>query len=67
MAYLDILDEMEWLSKFLTSNGIECISITKNGFRKKCNFQKKRGEYDFIIGQTSFTVYHEADMNYEIQ
>ena len=69
MAYLDILDEMEWLSKFLTSNGIECVSITKNGYRKKCNLQqtKKGGEYDFIIGQTSFTVYHEADMNYEIQ
>ena len=31
------------------------------------NNNKKGGEYDFIIGQTSFTVYHEADMNYEIQ
>ena len=66
MAYLDILDEMEWLSKFLTSNGIECISITKNGYRKKWDLQIKRGgEYDFIPGQTSFTVYHEADMNFE--
>ena len=27
--------------------------------------QKRGGEYEFIIDQTSFTVCHEADMNFE--
>ena len=42
MAYLDIQDEREKLSKNFTSNGIECISITKKDTERNVIYKKKQ-------------------------
>ena len=45
--------------------GLSAYQLQKMDTERNVIYQKRGGEYDFIIDQTSFTVYHEADMNFE--
>ena len=47
--------------------GLSAYQLQKMDTERNVIYKKRGGEYEFIKGQTSFTVYHEADMNFEFQ
>ena len=57
---------MKW-DNFLHHMGLSAYQLQKMDTERNVIYKKRGGEYEFIKGQTSFTVYHEADMNFEFQ
>ena len=45
--------------------GFSAYQLQKMDTERNVIYKKRGGEYEFIKGQTSFAVYHEADMNFE--
>ena len=55
---------MKW-DNFLHQMGLSAYQLQKMDAERTVIYKKRGGENEFIIDQTSFTVYHEADMNFE--
>ena len=45
--------------------GLSAYQLQKMDTERNVIYKKRGGENEFIIDQTSFTVYHEADMSFE--
>ena len=52
---------MKW-DNFLHQMGLGAYQLQKMDTERNVIYKKRGGEYEFIIDQTSCTVYHEADM-----